>query len=169
MSRWLTLLVLFCAHPLLAQSVVILSEDGKSAWFAPDEVTRARAVDRIVRLSGDTTLPPGDPDDPLPPSEDKWGLVAFSETEAKKVAGDAKRDETAAKLGIAYVVIGKQVQDGKITQGQLKAALELTFRFTTGSAQDEHKTTVRASPPPGKSGWRPIQYQSRPGQRPRRR
>ena len=133
MTRWALLLVLCCVLPLLAQSVVIVSEDGKSAWFASDASSMAKPVDRIVTLSGDTPPPP---DKPTPPSEDKWELAAFSEAAANKVQGDQNRSETAAKLGTAYVAIGKQVQQGAITQRQLKAALELTFRFAAGGVEE---------------------------------
>lgn len=120
-----------------AQSVVILSEDGKTAWYGPNGASTAASVGSIWRLSGDAPTPddPIDPDDPDDPTEDRWGLVAVSETAAKAVTGDPNRDETGSKLEVSYREIGKLVQNGTIPQDKVKSALEMTFRITTGAAQ----------------------------------
>ena len=133
---------LFMAAIASAQSVVVLSEDGKQAWYGPDGEETAKLVDRVVQLSGDS---PTDPDDPDPPTDDKWGLVAVSETAARAVAGDPNRSETAGKLGTAYISIGKQLQSGAITPAQLKPTLELTFRFVAGAAADQWKPWQEAT------------------------
>lgn len=79
---------------------------------------------------------PDSPDipDPPGPTEDKWGLVALSQTEAMKV-NDPNRDETAGKVGIAYQEIGKLVQDGTVPKDKLKAVLQLAFNAATGNSK----------------------------------
>lgn len=138
--RWTLslLVVLSLVNLAAAQSVVILSEDGKAAWYAPSKAVTAVFVDRIVRLSGDTPttpIPPGDPDDPPPPTEDRWGLVALSEAEADKVVGDPIRDANASKLNVFYGGLGKLIQAGTVSKSQVKAAVELTFREAVGDAR----------------------------------
>lgn len=77
---------------------------------------------------------PIDPIDPPPPTEDKWGLVALSQTEAMQV-NDPNRRETAAKVGGAYQEIGKLVQSGDIPKNRLEAVLQLAFNAATGDAR----------------------------------
>ena len=74
------------------------------------------------------------PPDPQPPTDDKWGLVALSQTEAMKV-NEPNRNETAAKVGASYNEIGKLVQNGTIPKEAVKASLQLTFNAATGSSK----------------------------------
>lgn len=136
MLRCLSVLVFLalCAS-LFAQSVVVLSEDGRTAWYAPNATSTAVLADRVVRLSGDSPLPPTDPpaDPPIDPpnNPDQWGLIAVSETAAQSVLGDPNRDDSAGKLMAAYMTLGTQLQDGTIKPDQIKALLDLAFRFAT--------------------------------------
>ena len=77
---------------------------------------------------------PDIPDPPPPPTDDKWGLVKLSQTEAEKV-NDPNRKETAAKVGGAYQEIGKLVQTGNIQKNRLEAVLQLTFNAAAGDAR----------------------------------
>ncbi len=79
---------------------------------------------------------PDSPDipDPPGPTEDKWGLVALSQTEAEKV-NDPKRNETAAKVGGVYQEIGRLVQAGKIEEERLEATLQMAFNAATGDSK----------------------------------
>lgn len=116
-----------------AQTVVVLSEDGKQAWYAPDEQSTATLVDRVVTLSGDEPI---DPNDPPPPTEDKWGLVALSEEEARKVTGDPNRNKTAVDLGVAHIAIGQEVKEKRIPGNSttIRKILDVAFALQAGTA-----------------------------------
>ena len=141
MRIWLSLLVVaFLVQLSQAQSVVTLSEDRKQAWYTPSGMSVGILADRIIRLTGDSPLPPVDPpiDPPIDPptNPDEWGLIALSESAAKTAEGDPNYRDTAAKLSVAYVALGKQYQDGKIKQDEIKAFLHFTFQFVTGDSED---------------------------------
>lgn len=74
------------------------------------------------------------PPDPQPPTDDQWGLVKLSQTEAIKV-NDPNRNETAAKVGGAYQEVGKLVQAGTIPKNRLEAALQMAFNAATGNSK----------------------------------
>ncbi len=80
----------------------------------------------------DSPVPP--PTDPPRPTDDRWGLVALSQSEAENV-NDPNRDETAAKVGIAYQEVGKLVQRGTIPKAAVKASLQLAFNAATGNSK----------------------------------
>ena len=82
--------------------------------------------------SPDSPVPP--PPDPPRPTDDKWGLVALSESEAEKV-NDPKHKETAAKVGGAYQEVGRLVQAGKIEEKRLEAVLQMAFNAATGTSK----------------------------------
>lgn len=110
MLRWLALLVLCCfVQPLSAQSLIVLSEDLKSAWYAPSESSAAVAVDRVVRLSGDG---PSGPPPPLPPPSPDSPLTKLSATWATKVADYPKRDQHRQALAGMYLLLSQQIQTG---------------------------------------------------------
>jgi len=99
-------------------------------------LTEAVGITAIHILGKPTDpIPPKTP--PQPPTDDKWGLVAASEKAAKVVVGDPDRNQTALKIGATYVLIGQQVQAGKISQDNLKTALTLGFGAASGSASKQ--------------------------------
>ncbi len=98
-------------------------------------LTEAVGITAIHILGKPTDPIPPKP--PQPPTEDKWGLVAASEAAARAVVGDADRNQTALKIGATYVLIGQQVQAGKISQANLKTALTLGFGAAAGSASKQ--------------------------------
>lgn len=132
------LMILVLCVPLLAQSVVTISEDGKQAWYTLSGTSLGILADRVIRLSGDSPLPPVDPpiDPPIDPptNPDQWGLVALSESEAQSVQGDPNRNETANKIGIAYIAIGQEVKAHRIAPAQIKRTLDVAFLFQAGTA-----------------------------------
>lgn len=128
----LALIFLVFSVPLFAQSVITLSEDGKQAWYTPNGMSTGILADHVIRLSGNSPNIPI----PIPDNPDRWGLTAVSETAALNVRGDPNRNETAGKLMAVYVTLGKQLQSGAVQSSQIKALLELSFQFATGSAED---------------------------------
>jgi len=76
---------------------------------------------------------PIDPPDPPGPTEDKWGLVALSQTEAMKVNDpNDPKNATGGQVGKAYREIGKLVQAGTIPKESLKQALQMAFDAAVG-------------------------------------
>lgn len=90
-------------------------------------LTPAPGITGIVR----TGEAPDDPDDPPvdPPSDDKWGLVALSEREARKV----NDPDTAVRIAGTYQAIGQLVRDGKITKEQHAEVLAASYALAVGA------------------------------------
>lgn len=112
----LSLVLCFCARQLAAQSVVVLSEDGKSAWFAPSASANALKVDRVVRISTNLGGPPAPP---VPPDSP---LMEISATWRTKVAEYRGRDSHRQNLAGMYLLLSQQITKGTFSNiDQLKS------------------------------------------------
>lgn len=119
MSRWLSLLVLWCCvQPLMAQSLVVLSEDLKAAWYAPSASSAAIPVDRVVRL---TTLSGPQPPQPPTPGSTLRDLSAAWRT---KVSPYSKLDQHRQALEGMYQLLSEQIAAGRFQS--LKQLTDLT-------------------------------------------
>jgi len=122
----LSLVFCFSVHPLAAQSLVVLSEDGRQAWFAPSPSSEALPVDRIVRLglTPGGPLPPPAPQPPTPGSE----LERLAATWVTKVSEYRQRDEHRRALAGMYLLFSEQITKGSFKNiGQL-AKLDAQMR-----------------------------------------
>lgn len=123
--RSLLLVLLCCAQPLSAQSLIVLSEDLKSAWYAPSESSVAVSVDLVRRLSRDG---PSGPPPPPPPSPDS-PLTKLSATWSTKVADYPNREQHRQALAGMYSLLSQQIQTGSFqTIDQLE---EITKQLQT--------------------------------------
>ena len=137
MKRLKTLICWLAMASVLNADVWVIAPDGY--YLLQLDATGAPVTTPAVGITGHQFM--GTPDSPAPippdpprPTDDRWGLVALSETEAEKV-NDPNRDETAAKVGIAYQEVGKLVQDGTIPKEALLASLQLAFNAATGNSK----------------------------------
>ena len=136
MTRLKTVMLWLAMASILNADVWVIAPDGY--YLLKLDSSGAPITTLAVGITGHQFM--GAPDSPVPPpvppapTDDRWGLVALSEAEAKRV-NDPNRDETAAKVGIAYQEIGKLVQAGTIPKEAVKASLQLAFNAATGNSK----------------------------------
>lgn len=135
MQRLKTVMCWLLMASILNADVWVIAPDGY--YLLKLDASGAPVTTLAVGITGHQFM--GAPDSPVPPppdppTDDQWGLVALSQTEAMKV-NDPNRNETAAKVGVAYHEIGKLVQDGTIPKVRLEAVLQLAFNAATGSSK----------------------------------
>lgn len=138
MTRLNTMICWLTMASMVNADVWVIAPDGY--YLLELDASGAPVTTPAIGITGhqfmgapDSPAPPDTPDPPRP-TDDRWGLVALSQTEALKV-NDPNRNETAAKVGIAYREVGKLVQNGTIPKEALKASLQLAFNAATGNSK----------------------------------
>ena len=134
MARLRTTICWLAMASMLNADVWVIAPDGYH--LLKSDASGKTSLTPAVGVTGHQFMgAPDSPDIPdKPPTEDKWGLVALSQTEATKV-NEPNRNETAAKVGASYNEIGNLVQNGTIPKEAVKASLQLTFNAATGNSK----------------------------------
>lgn len=122
------------ATGLSAETVVIVSRDGKVAWYAGSASSEAVKADRVLRL---TTTPDGPGDPPTNPSK----LSELSSTWKTKVPDYTKRDKHRRALAVISTVLSGRVKNGTITSlEQLEEESDKAQTLILGSDKEKWDT-----------------------------
>ena len=141
MKRFKAVMFWLALAGIVNADVWVIAPDGY--YILSLDANGAPVTTRAIGITGHQFMgapdTPEGPDLPVPPTQDKWGLVKLSETEANKVNNpNDPKNATGGKVGVAYGEIGKLVQAGTIPRGAQKQALQMAFNATVGREGKEH-------------------------------